>query len=277
LAHLCLELTLTGETGTGSQVANAAAPSIPVMQGVATEVEGGRKILRFYESERLLHWAIVIPFLVCYLTAVIMLVVYNPDPTRPYRMFFSWLHRISGVCLVVLPISTLFRGRKELRIHLHNIRHASTWLRDDFKWLLLMLPAAWNSKMKLPVQGKFNAAEKINFLVLLGSYPLYIATGALMWMKYFNVLSWFVHITLAAIATPLILGHIYMAVINKGSRPGLPGMLSGFVDRQWAKHHYANWYGELYEPEQAAPAGEEVETTDAVEAGVAQGSYPYEA
>jgi cytochrome b subunit of formate dehydrogenase len=52
------------------------------------------KILRFHRSERLLHWAIAEPFLVCYTTAIVLVVYYNPDPHRPYHMLFAWAHRI---------------------------------------------------------------------------------------------------------------------------------------------------------------------------------------
>ena len=31
------------------------------------------------------------------------------------------------------------------------------------------------------------------------------------------------------------------------SRKGLSGMMTGFVDRQWAKHHYRRWYREHHE------------------------------
>ena len=61
-------------------------------------------ILRFRRSERLLHWAIAAPFTVCYLTAVVLLVIYNPNPRLPYRLLFSWTHRISGVCLIAFPV-----------------------------------------------------------------------------------------------------------------------------------------------------------------------------
>jgi cytochrome b subunit of formate dehydrogenase len=61
---------------------------------------------------------------------------------------------------------------------------------------------------------------------------------------------------MALLATPLILGHIFMATINPDTRAGLTGMLTGFVDRRWAKHHYRLWYDEHYghTPEQPSPA-----------------------
>lgn len=209
-----------------------------------------------------MHWAITIPFLICFATALVMVVVYNPAPYRPFRSVFSWAHRCSGISLAVLPILAVLRGRRELRIHWENIKEAWTWGRDDFKWMVLMPLAVLSSKIKLPEQGKFNAAEKVNFMVLMATYPLYITTGLLIWLKAFGVAAWLLHFLMAVLATPLIFGHMYMAMIDRGGRPGLPGMITGFVPREWAKHHYPRWYREHYEP-QAEPAPEEEDREEA--------------
>lgn len=210
-------------------------------------------ILRFRESERRMHWALAVPFMVCYTTALILVVVYNPSPLRPFRAVFSWTHRISGVCLFVLPLWTIVRYRREFAIHWQNIREAWLWRLDDVKWLILMGPSTVNKKIALPDSGKFNAAEKINFMMLTCTYPLYIVTGFLIWLPGVAYLSWLVHISMAATATPLILGHIFMATINPDTRVGLSGMISGFVDRHWAKHHYRRWYDDNFGPS-IAPA-----------------------
>jgi uncharacterized membrane protein YgcG len=68
-------------------VSAAAAP---------TGVDGSDRILRFRKSERLVHWSIAIPFMVCYATAVILFALYYANPDRPYRDVFSWIHRLSG-------------------------------------------------------------------------------------------------------------------------------------------------------------------------------------
>lgn len=205
------------------------------------------RILRFRKSERMVHWALAIPFLVCYATALILVIFYNPQPLRPYRDVFSWMHRISGVCLIVLPILAVVRSRGDYKIHFYNIKQAWSWTLSDVKWLLLMGLAAISRKVALPEQGKFNAAEKVNFMMLMTTYPLYILTGVLIWVTYGAFLPWVIHFLMAVLATPLILGHLYMAVINPSSRRGLQGMISGFVDRQWAKHHYRRWYRENFE------------------------------
>ena len=220
--------------------------SIPSPMAPSDAVSGS-KILRFAKSERLLHWAIAGPFLISFATGAILVLIYNPDPSRPWRQVFAMLHRYSGIALAICPMLALLCGRHDIRIHLYNIKQAWTWIYDDFKWLAFMGLAAISSRFVLPEQGKFNAAEKLNFMVLMSTYPLYVATGFLMWLIPLAVLSWIMHSLMAIMATPLVLGHLYMALVNSDTRPGLEGMISGHVDRQWAKHHYRRWYRKFHE------------------------------
>jgi hypothetical protein len=90
-------------------------------------------------------------------------------------------------------------------------------------------------------------------MVLNCTYPLYIITGFLIWLPGVAYLSWLVHLSMAAAATPLILGHVFMATVNPDTRVGLSGMISGFVDRHWARHHYRRWYDDNFAPS-VAPA-----------------------
>jgi formate dehydrogenase subunit gamma len=205
------------------------------------------KILRFRKSERHVHWTIAIPFMVCFASALILVFFYNPNPLRPYRDVFSWIHRISGISLIVMPLLAMFKSRHDYKIYFYNIRQAWVWTFEDIKWLALKGVAAINKKIKLPDQGKFNAAEKINFMMLMSTYPLYIVTGLVIWLTDGALLSWLVHFGMALFATPLLLGHLYMATIHPDTRTGLSGMTSGFVDRHWAEHHYPLWYREQFE------------------------------
>jgi formate dehydrogenase gamma subunit len=194
-----------------------------------------------------MHWAVAVPFLICYATALTLVVVYNPDPSRPYRQVVSWVHRISGLCLLVLPATALARHWRDLRLHIQNVGQAWSWTWADVRWLLLIGPASLSRQITLPWQGKFNAGEKINFAVLSSTYPIYLCTGLLIWFGASPYLSWLVHFSLAVVATPLLLGHIFMATVNPDTRPGLRGMITGFVDRAWARHHYHRWYVEHFE------------------------------
>jgi len=212
----------------------------------STRKQASHKIMRFRKSERHVHWTIAIPFMVCFASAFILVFFYNTNPLRPYREVFSWIHRISGISLIVMPFLAMFKSRHDYKIYFYNIRQAWVWTFEDIKWLALKGLSMIIRKIKLPDQGKFNAAEKINFMMLMSTYPLYIATGLVIWLTDGALLSWLVHFGMALIATPLLLGHLYMATIHPDTRTGLSGMTTGFVDRHWAEHHYPRWYREHF-------------------------------
>ena len=51
---------------------------------------------------------------------------------------------------------------------------------------------------------------------------------------------------MAAVAIiALVSGHLYMAVLNPGTRHALRGITGGDVDRGWAEHHHGLWVAEL--------------------------------
>ncbi|MEZ4457053.1 MAG: hypothetical protein R2882_10975 [Gemmatimonadales bacterium] len=53
---------------------------------------------------------------------------------------------------------------------------------------------------------------------------------------------WIVHVAIAVLGLVLVVGHVYMATVNPDTRVGLQGMVTGWVDREWARHHYRRWY-----------------------------------
>ncbi|UCF67389.1 MAG: cytochrome b/b6 domain-containing protein [Acidobacteriota bacterium] len=194
-----------------------------------------------------MHWAIAIPFLACFASAAVLLLVYNPDPSRSYRIVFSWVHRVSGLCLLVLPVLAMCGDLADFRLHLRNVKRAWSWSADDVRWLFLTVLSLLRKPVRLPEQGKFNAGEKLNFMMVTLTVPLFILTGIMIWMPGVAFLSWLLHVSMAIIATPLLLGHLFMAMINPSTRVGLRGIFSGLVDRAWAQHHYASWYRENFE------------------------------
>ena len=217
------------------------------------------RILRFHVPEKTLHWAIAIPFVICAATGLILLAFFDLRAAGTSRVALSWLHRIGGLGLMILPALSVLKNRRDYRLHLKNVKHACTWTMNDFKWVVLAGPAALSRKIKLPDQHQFYAAEKVIFIVGMCTYPLFVLTGVLLWLPGTNFLAWVIHVGIALLAVPLIFGHIYMALINPSTRPGLSGMFSGYVDREWARHHYRTWYQENFE-EAHAPAEKGVRT-----------------
>ena len=219
-------------------------------QTVDTKSHDEDKILRFQKCERIIHWALAIPFIVCYISALIIIIYYNPDPTRPFRDVFSWIHKISGICFIVLPLVVLFSSRRNLKLHFNNMKRAWTWTKEDFKWLGFKGLTLFTKKVSLPEQGKFNAAEKLNFMTLIVTYPIYILSGILLWISQDSLLFLLVHYIAAIISTPFLLGHTFMATTNPETRVAFPGMVTGFVDRNYVKHYHSRWYRENFKDDE---------------------------
>ena len=211
------------------------------------------KILRFLPGERFLHWALAGPFVMLYLSAALMFLWYGEPYPRHFRDAFAIAHRVFGVLLIVLPPLALLRGRADRRMHFANMRAGWLWTAADFRWLLLFPKNALNPKVELPEQGKFNAAEKLNFMMVSTFYPLYILTGIMVWLPGVAVGAYLAHYAMALIGVPLVIGHIFMATVNPETKVGLSGMLTGWVDRNWARHHYRRWYRENFEGPEAVP------------------------
>jgi formate dehydrogenase gamma subunit len=211
-----------------------------------------REIQRFIGAERLIHWALALPFTLLYATALLLLATWAEPQPRTLHHWIGWAHRGAGVCLIVFPPLALLIGIRQWKAHFENMREGWWWTLDDFRWLLLFPRAAVDSRITLPEQNKFNAAEKLNFMMVFTTYPLYIATGIWIWMPGVAFLAWIAHLTMAVIGLPLVLGHIFMAAVNPSTRIGITGMITGWVDREWAKHHYRRWYRRRFE--KPAPA-----------------------
>lgn len=220
-------------------------PTRPERNPLASKA-GGDRILRFRRSERLLHWALALPFLLCLGTGLVLVLVYNPDPLRPHRAMFSWVHRISGAGLILLPLIAFASCWRDVRVYLNNLREGWVWSVAELKWLMLMPLSLLSKKVVLPEENKFNAGEKLNFMATTLAYPLMGATGIILWLEDSAVLPWLIHFSMAVAVLPLIGGHIFLATLNPSTRKALSGMVSGFVDREWAKHHYRRWYRQTF-------------------------------
>lgn len=218
--------------------------------------EQAKEILRFVRGEMMLHWSIAIPFMGCFATGMTMKLFYGLHSGSLLREFLSFLHRVSGGCLAVFPLLAILRNWRDYKVHIENLKVGFSWTIDDLKWLFLIGPSTVSKRIVLPEQRKFNAAERLNFMMVLITYPLFSVTGFFLWTQGIDHFwPWVLHICMSLVAPLLMIGHIYMAVVNPGTRVGLSGMFTGRVDREWAKHHYQRWYHENFEEDGSPKRG----------------------
>ena len=110
----------------------------------------------------------------------------------------------------------------------------------DRAWLA-SAPAAVLRGRPQPPAGRFNAGQKVNFVLdslLLAS--LFISgVGLVLTGQPATPIFKAAHIASAFLSIVLVVGHLYMALINPGTRPALSGIISGKVDRAWLRKHHA--------------------------------------
>lgn len=112
---------------------------------------------------------------------------------------------------------------------------------DDRRWLH---PARILTRRPAPPVGRFNAGQKLNArLALFGLIGLYLSGIYL--IVFGRAAFGHLHGPFALLTTALIVGHIFMAVVNPSTRHALRGMTLGSVNRAWAEHHHPRWVEEM--------------------------------
>jgi formate dehydrogenase subunit gamma len=195
---------------------------------------------RFDATERLLHWAFAIPFLLTFLTG---LGLYFPELAKlaGNRELVRDVHRFAGLFTVLLPVVVLLLGdRRNLR---HDVRDIDLWSRDDRRWFRAWLWRKVGGHDRLPPQGRFNSGQKFNAVLTAGCVFWLAITGVIIfpgihppfWLvansRNLHNLSWIV-------LTPAVIGHVFLAAVYKPTRPGLSGIITGRVPLAWLREHH---------------------------------------
>lgn len=199
------------------------------------------RLRRFTKTERAAHWLVALAF-------GVMLFSGGQVPHR-----WSWttpaLDVHVGAALVLVGGLTgllLFGNGRALSRTARELRRLDP---DDRRWLH---PGRILSRRPAPPVGRFNAGQKMNArLALLGLIGLY-STGVYLLVVGRSAFG-HLHGPFAFLTTALIVGHIFMAVVNPSTRHALRGMTLGSVNREWAEHHHPRWVEELDAREAAAP------------------------
>jgi formate dehydrogenase subunit gamma len=205
-------------------------------------------IQRFTLTERGLHWTHAISFLLLLLTGCFLYFPALSELAGNYHIAHLTIlntHVLLAAFYVGGPLLWWLLGdRRALRRDLHEL---DVWDDDDVSFLTSPLDVL--SERPAPPQGRFNAGQKINTILLGASAIGFAVTGLLMWQAS-HVPAWAswavqgsvnIHDILTLLTAALVAGHIYLAAVHPTTRPSLSGMFSGRVDRDWARHHHPKW------------------------------------
>lgn len=122
--------------------------------------------------------------------------------------------------------------------------------RDDMRWLIVRaLRILGRSDEALPLQGVYNAGQKLFSMVVYAMLPVVMGTGVIMAFRLFSprVVGWAVVLHFAAVgavAAGLVI-HVYMGAVFPEEKPAFFSMFTGSVNELFAYNHHFKWWREM--------------------------------
>ena len=195
-------------------------------------------VVRFDAVERTLHWLLAITFLLMMASG---LVLYLPSlaTLAADRVLWKTIHLSSAVVFWAGLIALIPGNSHRLRM---TAREIDRFDDDDGRWLRW---AVARSGVE-PPQGRFNAGQKLNTAIVAGLMVVFTLNGTLMYLQerdasFRGSSAILVHDWATWIAVPLVLGHLYLAMLHPATRHSLRGITLGTVRRDWANRHHSKW------------------------------------
>ncbi len=203
-----------------------------------------RSVERFSGTIRAVHWSFGISFLLLLLTGFLLFVPQlkvMPYPFGSHKLFRD-LHIALGVVFLYAPL--LAATLADSGAVWADVRETLRFGREEWAWLagLVRLGAG----RRAPPARKFNAGQKLNSIFSAIIWVGFIASGLAMWSTGFfshdqRAEAFLIHDLLVVLSLPLVLGHLYLALIHPRTRSSLVGMVTGRVTREWAREHHGGW------------------------------------
>jgi formate dehydrogenase subunit gamma len=199
-----------------------------------------RWVRRFTRSELAVHWMFAAAVLAMIATGIALGANVWHGVVFPIHV---------GSVLVLaggLLLTAALGDRAALR---RAARQLSRIDRDDRRWLGWAPRSLLGSRADPPPVGRFNAGQKVNGILIAVLLTASTGSGVYWWARLHGLVSnsnidGAVHNVAGVAIIVLVCGHLYMAVLNPGTRHALRGITTGRVDAEWAAHHHPAWLPE---------------------------------
>lgn len=190
------------------------------------------RVLRFTASERAFHWLVAVAFFVMLITGVLM-----GNPRSFHNVVYTVHVASAGVLVVGLAVIVLHGNRRALSRTRRELSTLDALHRD---WLAHVPAAVFKHSPETPA-GRFNAGQKVNFMLVTALFAALFVSGIgliITGSHQVNPVFKPAHVVAALTAVVLVVGHLYMALINPSTRPALRGMISDTVDADWVRRNH---------------------------------------
>ena len=210
---------------------------------------------RFTLTERLLHWVHASAFFVLLGSG---LVLYLPALSTAIarRPLIKDIHFWTGISWAGALLAIVLLGNRAALMR--AVREIDLFDRDDRRFL--------RGNLRSP-QGRFNAGQKVNAIITAAFAVLFFVSGLLLWLGERNTAirlggTLYLHDALMYLSVVIVIGHLYLALINRNTRHALRGITLGSVREDWARAHHSKWQSPPVEPAlPARSAGERARET----------------
>lgn len=250
--------------GGPGQLPVASAPYAPAtaQRPAPHEPATGGSLPRFSTPTRAFHWVHAVPFLFLLISGLVILIV--PEVKALHvggHRLVPFLHVLVGIGFIA-GVPLLYVGIRDRRALHDDLRLAFTPERGDGAWARYAVYALLGARLRQPPVGKFNLGQKLSSVFWTACTLGLMATGAVLAVNYFTrrvvgadlverVFTW--HDLLMIVSLPVLAAHLYLALVNPGTRPSLRGMVTGRVDAAWARLHHSRWAAAVEAPEDPMP------------------------
>jgi formate dehydrogenase subunit gamma len=191
------------------------------------------RVQRFTKSERAVHWLTALAFFSLLLSGLVV-----GRRGTFHNVMYAWHLASAGVLICGVALVVVAGNRRALG---RTTRELGRLHSEDRKWLATA-PAHLLAGAPEPAAGRFNAGQKLNFvLVCCLLAVLYVSGVDTIVIGTHHNLIFGGHKIATIAACVLVAGHLYMALVNRATRPALRSMLTGDVDGEWAREHYPGW------------------------------------
>lgn len=197
-------------------------------------------VLRYSHAARLTHWAVAVTYVLLFFSG---LALFHP--------YFYWLSFLYGGGAFMRVLHPFLGGSLAILFYAYAARiwRDNLFLANDGLWLRRALDVM-NKRAEIPVEGKYNAGQKLMFWSMVFCILALLASGLVMWRPYFapsfsasaRRAAAVVHASIAFVMFVGIGVHVYAAYWTKGS---IRAMTRGYVTRAWARFHHPGWYEEV--------------------------------
>ena len=206
-----------------------------------TGIAPTQRVRRFSRSERAVHWALAAAVLAMIATGIALGVNVWHGVAFPIHVGSVFV-LVAGVYVIAIvgdPAALRRAGGQLSRIEPATIAAGSAGRRGASS-----AAAAIRRRSAGSTPG-----QKLNAILIGTLLTASTASGLYWWAHLHGLVSnsnvdGAIHNIAGVAIIVLVCGHLYMAVLNPGTRHALRGVTTGSVDIEWARQHHPAWLAE---------------------------------